>query len=320
MKVQLQQNINISLLNEKLKWFLFIFFIFFYTYVYSSRLLSDDLLAYSIYFQEYINFTDIIEAPIYIIVEPVLYVTFVIFNFLGLSFRILIVFVIILNLYFTYKILRNFYSRNLALFGLLTFMLIPLNMSLSLQILRQFLSMQIIFYFLTKKDNNYLLLLLSVLLHSSSFIFFPLIFVKQKIKFQFLIISILFITLIIYSPIYTYLTLKLAKGSYYSFDITGNIPYLITGIPLAIVFLSDKYSQILKYIHLYIFLIIVFAVSGEMQFRYMVGVYILIPIIIVQIFLYFKKNIRNLLKVIFLLFLMLWTIYYISSGPYKYLI
>lgn len=320
MKSLIQKNTEISLLSEKLKWIFLLVFSFIYVYVYSTRVISDDLLAYSIYFQEYTNFTDIIEAPIYIIAEPVLYTFYIIFNFLGLSFRVFILFVIVLNLYFTYKILRNFYSKDLALFGLLTFMLIPLNMSLSLQILRQYLSMQIMFYFLTKKNKNYLLFLLSILLHSSSLIFFPLIFVKQKIKFQYLIISIIFIFIIYYSPIFTYLSLKLAKDSQYSFDLAGNAPYFITGIPLLIVFFNKNYSQIFKYIHLYLFLIIVFALSGEMQFRYMVGIYILFPVIIVQIFLKFNKNTQPLLKSIFLLFLMYWTIYYISFGPYKYLL
>lgn len=320
MKTLIQKNTEISLLSEKLKVFFLLLFSLIFIYVYSSRILSDDLLAYSIYFQEYTNFTDIIEAPIYIIVEPVLYTFFIIFNFLGLSFRVFIAFVIVLNLYFTYKILRNFYSKDLALFGLLTFMLIPLNMSLSLQVLRQYLSMQIMFYFLTKKNTNYLLFLLSILLHSSSLIFFPLIFVNQKIKFQYLIISIIFILILYNSLIFTYLSVKLAKDSQYAFDITGNVPYLITGIPLLIVFFNKNYSQIFKYIHLYLFLIIVFALSGEMQFRYMVGIYILLPIIIVQMFLKFNKNTQPLLKSIFLLFLMFWTIYYISFGPYKYLL
>lgn len=320
MNTLIQKNTEISLLSEKLKVFFLLLFSLIFIYVYSSRAISDDLLAYSIYFQEYTNFTDIIEAPIYIIAEPVLYTFYIIFNSLGLSFRVFIAFVIVLNLYFTYKILRNFYSTDLALFGLLTFMLIPLNMSLSLQVLRQYLSMQIMFYFLTKKNENYLLFLISILLHSSSLIFFPLIFVKQKIKFQYLIISIIFIFIIYYSPIFTYLSYKLAKGSQYSFDEVGNLPYFITGIPLLIVFFNKNYSQIFKYIHLYLFLIIVFALSGEMQFRYMVGIYILLPIIIVQIFLKFNKNTQPLLKSIFLLFLMFWTIYYISFGPYKYLL
>lgn len=313
--------------NSKiLKWMFLLIFCFVYVYIYSTRDLTDDLLAYSIYFQEYTSFYDFIQAPIYILVEPILYVSFIIFNFLGLSFRVFISLVIVLNIYFAYKILRNFYSQDLALFGLLAFMLIPLNMSLSLQVLRQYLSMQIMFYLLTKKIGNLLeyknilLFLLSILLHSSSIIFVPLIFVKQKIKFKTFIVSILIVLAILYSPIYTYLELKLAKGSYYDFDITGNFPYFITGIPLLIVLFDHNYSRNFKYILIYLFLIIVFALSGEMQFRYMVGIYILFPIIIVQIFLKLKKDIRLILQPIFLLILCFWTIYYISFGPYKYLL
>jgi hypothetical protein len=315
-----QKNTKINGLNDKLKLFFLLLFYLIFIYVYSSRILSDDLLAYSIYFQEYTNFTDIIEAPIYIIVEPILYMFFIIFNFLGLSFRIFIAFVIVLNLYFTYKILRNFYSKDLAVFGLITFMLIPLNMSLSLQVLRQYLSMQIMFYFLIKKNNDYLFFLFSILLHSSSLIFFPLIFVKKKINFKYSIITILFLIVIYYSPIFTYLSLKLSKGSYYSFDLTGSVPYFITGIPLLLVLFDTNYSRIYKLILLYLFLIIAFALSAEMQFRYMVGIYILLPIIIVQLFLKFNKKTQLMLKPIFLLTLMFWTINYILDGPYKYLL
>ncbi len=311
---------NNNLFNKRIKGFLIFLLLFIFVYVYSSRDYTDDLLNYFISFKQYTNFSDFLKGPLNIKAQPVLYLTFVFFNLLDLPFRFFLVCIIVLNLYFEYKILRVFYAKNLALYGLFVFMLIPLNMSLSMQILRQYLSMQIIFYVLINKNNNYLLLILSTLLHSTSLIFLPLIFLKSKINMKNLLFSIIFFFAFYFSPLYLYLEYRLNKGSYYSFEITGIVPYLITGIPLAFVLLSNHYSKIFKYIHIYLFLIIVFAFNAEIQFRYMFGIYILFPVIVVQLFLKFEKKTQSLLKTLFLIALFIWTNYYISYGPYKYLL
>lgn len=208
-----------------------------------------------------------------------------------------------------------------SLIGLLIFLLFPLFFSISLQLVRQWLSMSMLIYgVLNRDENKSYFIYIAPFIHVTSW-FYVLVYVLNRLNIKIVIFLFPFSLLLLYLGVLDYLELRFSKGSYYSLEYAGMTPLYVGCLFVFLLLILRANKQILI-LALSTLLLMVFAPNGEIRFRFMYFFILLLPYIFQRIYdrlgLLIQRGLLQSFYAFIFLLLAIWQSYYFLEGPYSY--